>query len=647
VLGWAVGLVLVSISVVFLFLVFGIVRLGSGPSAPLSRASLAYERGAWEEAARFARLGLKEDPDDVAAIRILARSMARMGRDGPANALFARLGEDGLQAEDRYLLGLGLERGGRGPSAVKVWEVGLAEDANNPELLDVLIRAYTAQNRLAEATALARRIEKVRGRELGGSLNLGTLLYERNDVAGAARALSRALTRTDAATLDPDRRQSYQRLLARALLRLGQPADAKAALGGANETELESTPGRDPELAWLLSRVALQENRIDTVKRLEEAATSYRETHALEAEPAPYVGEVRCANCHREQAEACRRSRHASTCLRGDDLLNLPYPEGPVVDPDDSKVLHSLSINRPARTVEAETRVEDRVFRAIVDYAIGSVDRYVSLIGHDADGRSRILRLSRFQNGGQSGWVRTTGHSADAQGGEEYDGKRLDAADGVEKCLFCHTTNARAVLQREGPESLDRAIGCERCHGPGGNHTRAVAASLQDPAIISPATADVEARMRLCGQCHALHQSLPLAKEDPFWVRFPNTTLPWSRCYLESQGRMDCMTCHNPHHDADPSPAAREAICLSCHGGDRSGAVGVSTSQVGSPPRRPARGGAIEARSCPVDASQGCLTCHMPNVRSEPLHIEFTDHYIRVLPEKRPKPQSDPRSSAD
>ena len=55
-----------------------------------------------------------------------------------------------------------------------------------------------------------------------------------------------------------------------------------------------------------------------------------------------------------------------------------------------------------------------------------------------------------------------------------------------ERCLFCHTTNFRAVLDEKGPEAKDLSIGCERCHGPGGHHIAAAEAGFADLAILNP-----------------------------------------------------------------------------------------------------------------------------------------------------------------
>ena len=64
---------------------------------------------------------------------------------------------------------------------------------------------------------------------------------------------------------------------------------------------------RSSQASWLLSRAALQEGAIPEAAAALEAAGSYRAEHPLEPEPAPFVGEARCAHCHREVVRAVPR----------------------------------------------------------------------------------------------------------------------------------------------------------------------------------------------------------------------------------------------------------------------------------------------------------------------------------------------------
>ncbi len=144
----------------------------------MARGAVAYSEGDWRQAADLARRRLKAAPQDVEALRLLARTTARLGRDGPANALFARLGSDALEAEDLYLLGIGLDRAGRSADALRMWEKSIQLQPDRAETLDRLIVQDMARNRLTEAAQLAERLARHPGWELRGELALAVLRAE-------------------------------------------------------------------------------------------------------------------------------------------------------------------------------------------------------------------------------------------------------------------------------------------------------------------------------------------------------------------------------------------------------------------------------------------------------------------------------------
>jgi tetratricopeptide (TPR) repeat protein len=589
----------------------------------LAQGISAYADHDYRRAAEVARDRLKAAPADTHALRLLARATARLGRDGPANALFSRLGSSALQPEDLFLLGLGLNRAGQKESAERVWEKGLALEPDHAETIEQLIGRYAAQNRLAEAAELAERLTRQTGWELRGELFLSTFRAEMSDPAGAAVVLERALERPEFLRLNRTATIHYRELLARSLLKIERPKEAREVL----QKVLQY--GERPEASWLLSRAALQDGAIPESIAALGSAGSYRSEHPLELEPGPYVGEARCAPCHHDKGRAVQANRHNSTLVRGKPLAELPYPQGSVPDPDDPTVTHRFRLE--GDKVHLETRARDQVWKAVVDYAFGSPRRYFSLVGHNDQGSPYIFRLSHYQSSDDSGWVRTTGHSTDPRGDQNFLGKAIDVRDGIYKCLFCHTTDPRAVLDRAGPVAADRGIGCERCHGPGGNHLRAVEAKLSDLAIVNPTEAPAQGRIRVCGQCHSNHQELPLARTDPISLRFPGTTIAWSRCYTESAGSFDCMSCHDPHHDNDRSPSHYNARCLACHS-----ALPREPPAVRTDGSNPTTGRAVRGSTCPIRPAEGCIGCHMPYVLNQPLHATFTDHYIRVHPDSWP-----------
>src|SRR5262249_2692274 len=221
-----------------------------------------------------------------------------------------------------------------------------------------------------------------------------------------------------------------------------------------------------------------------------------------------------------------------------------------------------------------------------------------------------------------SGWDVTSGHPERPSQLDEYLGRPLNE-DGVRRCLLCHVTDHRSVIEGTGPVSSDRGIGCERCHGPGGNHLMTVQAGFPDLAIARPTLATGIRGVKLCAQCHSPRGRI-VARDDPAAVRFQGTTLTWSRCFTERNDTLDCLTCHDPHRNPANDPTHYEAKCRACRSGPSSpGSLADSGRHVGPP-------NGSERPFCPVDSAKGCIGCHMPSVKNAIPHSVFTDHFIRI-----------------
>ncbi len=143
------------------------------------------------------------------------------------------------------------------------------------------------------------------------------------------------------------------------------------------------------------------------------------------------------------------------------------------------------------------------------------------------------------------------------RGDNDFLGKPIDVIDGIHKCLFCHATDPKVGAR--SARARRRTIG------------RSAASAAMAPAEImyrrsrrSSPTRRSPTRRRLrpragsgsAASATANHQESSLPRTDPFWIRFQGTTIAWSRCYTESAGSFDCMTCHDPHHDTDRSDAS-------------------------------------------------------------------------------------------
>lgn len=182
-------------------------------------------------------------------------------------------------------------------------------------------------------------------------------------------------------------------------------------------------------------------------------------------------------------------------------------------------------------------------------------------------------------------------------------------------CILCHSTGAqpgqdelRNVMDQTKVAEL--GISCEACHGPGGEHLRAMrqrkpgaSSANEDLRIVNPARLSHELSSQICGRCHShFHHTDPelfttgtrlrpgdalanfgrmlsAADEQPgtrrYWADGTNASggrefsgLAASACY--QQGSLSCLSCHSMH--ASQQPADQLAIemdgdeaCLQCH----------------------------------------------------------------------------------
>jgi tetratricopeptide (TPR) repeat protein len=633
-----------------LLLVVGIVatpavRRGLSAVDPLEQARAAYGHKDWSKAADFARTRLKAEGGDIEALRLLARSSVRLGRDGAAVSIYNdRLGAQGMLPEDRYLVGLTLARQGNEEAALEVWAKAAGEPPEQPELLLSLANLLARRQRLDEAARLAQRLSGIPGWESAGLLLLGTNRFSLEDHAAAVDSLRRGLELDPRATLAPLDPAVYRKTLARCLLFLGNPTEAESWLEPLLKGDSPGS-GTDPEANWLASRSALQQHRIDQAKSALARSGTYRAEHPLEPEPSPYSGEAKCVSCHKDVGRAHEKTRHARTFHRGAELLELPRPSTPFTDPDHPDIVHTLV--QGGKTLKVRTKIDDRIYETLVDYAFGTTDRYFSMVGRDGEGGYRAVRRSFFHEGEESGWGPTAGDQGHTDRVADVRGQSIQLRDGVVRCLHCHVTNPRALRDPDhvesGPEVADAGIGCERCHGPGAAHVLAVESDFPDRAIVSVGSGGGEAASRQCRECHIVGDASEMEhrREEPIWVRSPGATMTFSRCYTESDGALSCLTCHDPHRDSDRSTAFYEKRCLACHSPGTGATVakadyaGVHAAKDSESVR--ADGPPRNSSVCKVNPTCDCLGCHMPKVRQPVLHTFLTDHYIRVHREEKGK----------
>ena len=265
-----------------------------------------------------------------------------------------------------------------------------------------------------------------------------------------------------------------------------------------------------------------------------------------------------------------RATRHARTFHHGRGLLDLPLPDRPLPDPDDPKVTHTFSATR--------SRSRSRPARAT-----GSSDgRRVcirdprELRDDDRPGRGeelpRACGCRHYHAAEGVGWGRTAGDVGRLGfGRERFRGQPIDVRDGVVRCLYCHVTRTSAIsaTRRRRPARAPRppipGSAANGATGPAGTTCAAVKADFAGPGHRQHRGTAPPRRSTQCADCHIVG---PLgadrtAPEDPRFIRSPGVTMTVSRCYTESGGGMSCLTCHDPHRDAERSAAFYEAKCLS------------------------------------------------------------------------------------
>ncbi|MBZ5595169.1 MAG: hypothetical protein LAP39_23230 [Acidobacteriia bacterium] len=197
---------------------------------------------------------------------------------------------------------------------------------------------------------------------------------------------------------------------------------------------------------------------------------------------------------------------------------------------------------------------------------------------------------------------------------------RLTSPRGAQECFACHSTNAT----HEGRLEVNRltpGVQCERCHGPAGQHVRAVKTGDVKGAAMQPlGKMTTEELSDFCGQCHRTWSHV--AANGPHNVnnvRFQPYRLTNSRCYDALDPRIRCVACHDPHRDVERRAASYDAKCLACHGAAKALAGGRPT------------------KICPTGTAD-CVHCHMPKYEIPGSHNLFTDHQIRVARPGEPYP---------
>lgn len=316
-----------------------------------------------------------------------------------------------------------------------------------------------------------------------------------------------------------------------------------------------------------------------------------------------WAGSRACKGCHAELYRRQEASNHAQSLRPPGEIkeLNqgLPYSH------EDRASGAWLTVQAGPTLISSKDSQRQEL---ILAWAFGSGKKGITPLGRREDGTLVESRISWYSNGGFG--ITTGAGQREPQSFTESLGRALSERE-TQECFGCHTTAYRPG-QQALPARHEMGIRCERCHGPGAEHARVMAAANAPGAgrqILHPGKLDAPSQVQMCGVCHGRPPAdsdvaaLRRIEQSPNTVRFPSQRLVLTRCYNESPDGMTCSRCHDPHSNVSSRAADHDRACLACHA---------------AKPRR----------ACPK-ATANCASCHMPR-QQVMLHSLFTDHFIRA-----------------
>lgn len=328
---------------------------------------------------------------------------------------------------------------------------------------------------------------------------------------------------------------------------------------------------------------------------------------AARAEKKPgYVGSETCALCHAQIAERHSPSRMARTWQTfPGPLLRADYSRKKLEGP--APAVEYLIASHKRQWTYQVTLPGRKPISLPVEAALGGDRHGVSFLARLTDlegsspGRSALI-ATRYFHSARSGQLALNPGFPTEQPSSLETGLGWVLSPSFEvRCLTCHGSPAYAP-------TAERGVGCESCHGSGKSHLEAVAEQRSDKAILHPSKLSKEKLNQLCSQCHSGFSDLVSPRPQDLLISNQTTALELSECYIQSGRQLGCISCHDPHGNARRNDPRYVRSCLSCHAA-----------------------AARRAATCPVNATTGCIGCHMP-ANNRPGMLPLVDHWIRVHP---------------
>ena len=224
------------------------------------------------------------------------------------------------------------------------------------------------------------------------------------------------------------------------------------------------------------------------------------------------------------------------------------------------------------------------------------------------------------------------------------------------ECISCHNSLPIPVQGSINKyKSIPNGINCERCHGAGELHVKAMEAGkitdikkYADYTIVRPSRLPADLQEEICARCHSQGNSVLMKgktffdfrpgmqlkevlfvfrekyenEEDAFWMETHPERMRKSKCWTGSRkdpsfDKMTCLTCHftkSMMHQTYKHTAVDSFnnICMKCHNSNNGNFC-------------------TETPGARQSQQNNCFKCHMPKTGVMDIpHVAITDHYIRI-----------------
>jgi len=353
-----------------------------------------------------------------------------------------------------------------------------------------------------------------------------------------------------------------------------------------------------------------------------------------------YTGDASCESCHQKIYDSYKQTGMGRSLYQPDtsEIIEDFSSQALVFDQFSAYYYQPFFRKNELFIREFQLKGTDTTYQRIekIDYIVGS--------GHQT--RSYLQERNGYLYEAPITWYVSKQLWDLSPGYDAGNNSRFSREIG-EACLACHTGNFEYVEgSKHRYREISMGIDCERCHGPGEVHVQAMLAGdeidvgeLTDYTIVNPAKLPLDKRFDVCQQCHL--QGVNVLKDgksvrdfrpgmylkdvyhvfleknedqEAFGIASHAERLQQSQCFLQSEGKLTCTTCHDPHKSiaiTDNNIYVRQ--CQQCH---------QPTKQI----------------ECGLDPQaqmleQGnCISCHMPKGGTSDIpHVSFHDHKIRVV----------------